>query len=179
MLDSSEWHIYIYIGNRLYMSAGWQIGFQSGTATAVSQRLMFATEEWANSWAIQAVAVPWHAMNQGCWHIGCGQHISFVDRERRICVVMPRDLCHQEVNYSFISVMKQLPNGLIKKYSNLTKLRVSFLWKVLLIFGKSASWVHSVQVEKVIKKWKETCRCKQTPQFTTNCESHYSTITGI
>lgn len=96
----------IYIGKRLHTSAGWQIGFQFGKAKTVSQRLTVAREEWASVWAIQAMDMPQHTVNQGQSHTGCGEHVPFVDSERGIYVVLAGDLCHREVNYSFISFMK-------------------------------------------------------------------------
>lgn len=147
----------LYIGKRLYTSAGWQIGF--GTAKAVSQRLTFAREEWPSIWAIQATDKPQHAMNQGHSHIGCGEHVSFVDSERGIYVVLAGDLCHREVNYSFFSVMKQPPTGLIKKKPktrNLTKLKVSFpLWSFINICKISQLDAFSAGREVYKKKGKK------------------------
>jgi len=127
----------IYTAKRQHASAGWQTGFQLETAKAVSQRLTVAREEWASIWAIHATDMPQHVMNQGHSHIGRRELVSFVDSEGGIYVVLSGHSCHQEVNYSFISVTKQLPGGLIKKYRNLTKWRVSFplqsfsnIWKI-------------------------------------------------
>lgn len=47
--------------------------------------------------------------------VACGERVPFVESERGIYVGLAGDLCHREVNYSFTSVTKQPPTGLIKK----------------------------------------------------------------
>lgn len=58
--------------------------------------------------------MPQRAMNQGHSPVRSWEHVSFVDSERGIYVVLAGDSCYQEVNYRFVSVVKQVPTELIK-----------------------------------------------------------------
>jgi len=46
-----------------------------------------------------------------------------------------------------------------------TNLRIPFFCKFLIMFGKSASWVHSEQVEIIKKRGKETLQADPTISF--------------